>query len=154
MPNSDPDRPSVSPIHGQAGGRCSLEIRVDALVAELKLLPGVRFDMGWKTTTGIVLVGGGLAAAITLPLFIQPRSNTQNGACIANLKQIQGAIEQYALENKLEAPHRVSIADISGSTSKMIRPLINTDITCPRGGIYSITTVGEMPRCSHPEHTL
>ena len=98
-----------------------------------------------------VLVVGGL---IAFPLFWSPRAHAPDNSCIANLKQIQGAIEQYALENKLEAPHRVSIADISGSTSKMIRPLINTDITCPRGGIYSITTVGEMPRCSHPEHAL
>ena len=89
-----------------------------------------------------------MAAAITLPLFIQPRSNTQNGACIANLKQIQGALEQYALENKLEATNRISISDISGGADKFIRPMINVDLTCPGGGFYSVGTVAESPRCS------
>jgi hypothetical protein len=93
-----------------------------------------------------VLVVGGL---IAFPMVVKPRVNSQGNACIANLKQIQGAIEQYALENKLEASNRVSISDISGGTNwQTIRPMINVDLTCPGGGFYSVGTVAESPRCS------
>jgi hypothetical protein len=88
-----------------------------------------------------VLVVGGL---IAFPMVVKPRVNSQGNACIANLKQIQGA-----LENKLEASNRVSISDISGGTNwQTIRPMINVDLTCPGGGFYSVGTVAESPRCS------
>jgi hypothetical protein len=86
------------------------------------------------------------------PQHHQSADNTN--ACVANLNQVQGAIEMYALENKLEPTNRVAITDLSGGAEKYIRPLINTGLTCPAGGIYSVTTVGDPPKCSVPGHTL
>ena len=103
--------------------------------------------MGWKTRIGIFLGCGALIAAITVPSFTRRRFSPTN-ACIANLKQIQGAIEQYALEHKLGPTNRVKFRDISGGTDKFIRPSINVDLTCPAGGFYSIGTVAESPRCT------
>ncbi len=110
--------------------------------------------MGWKITTGIVLAGGALLAAVAIPNIIKARTTPCTNACVANLKQVQGAIELYALENKLEPTNRVSITDLSGGQEKPIRPLINAGMTCPAGGVYSVTTVGEPPRCSIPGHSL
>ena len=83
-----------------------------------------------------------------------PRSNTQTIGCIANLKQIQGAMEQWALETKRSTNDVVSITDISGSPTSYIKQLINQEMKCPVGGTYSLTTVGEVPRCSVAGHTL
>ena len=78
-----------------------------------------------------------------------------SSSCIANLKQIQGAVEQWALENKItNAAHRVTMADISGGADKYIKQSINTELKCPAGGAYSVTTVGEEPRCSVAGHSL
>ena len=89
---------------------------------------------------------------MTNPHFYQRVAHTN--ACIANLKQIQGAIEQYALEQKLGPTNRVKLRDISGGTDKFIRPRINLDLTCPQGGTYSIKTVEDAPRCSVTRHTI
>lgn len=74
--------------------------------------------------------------------------------CIANLRQIQGASEMWALENQLSPNAEVLITDISGISNRFIRGLINVDVKCQLGGTYSVTTVGENPRCSIPGHTL
>ena len=49
----------------------------------------------------IVVAIIGLLAAIAIPNFVKARTTAQKNACIANLKQIDGAKEQWALENKL-----------------------------------------------------
>jgi hypothetical protein len=110
--------------------------------------------MGWKITTGIVLAGGALLAAVAIPNIIKARTTPCTNACVANLKQIQGAIEIYGLENKLKPTNRISLAELSGGAEKYIRPLINTGLTCPAGGIYSVTTVGDPPKCSVPGHRM
>ena len=48
----------------------------------------------------IVVAIIGLLAAIAIPNFIRARTKAQENACINNLRQIDGAIQQWALENK------------------------------------------------------
>src|SRR5579871_5721695 len=48
----------------------------------------------------IVVAIIGLLAAIAIPNFVRARTTAQKNACIANLKQIDGAVQQWALENK------------------------------------------------------
>ena len=74
--------------------------------------------------------------------------------CIANLKQIQGATEQWALENHKTNGEPVTIWDISGSDTNYIKALINRDFKCPLGGTYKITTVDKNPTCTIPGHTM
>ena len=45
----------------------------------------------------IVVAIIGLLAAIAIPNFIKARTTSQKNACINNLKQIDGAIQQWAL---------------------------------------------------------
>jgi prepilin-type N-terminal cleavage/methylation domain-containing protein len=48
----------------------------------------------------IVVAIIGLLAAIAIPNFVRARTTSQKNACINNLRQIDGAKQQWALENK------------------------------------------------------
>ena len=48
----------------------------------------------------IVVAIIGLLAAIAIPNFVKARTASQTSACIANLKQIDGAKATWALEEK------------------------------------------------------
>lgn len=96
----------------------------------------------------IVVAIIGLLAAIAIPNFVKARTTAQTNACIANLKQIQGAIEQWALEEKKAPDAAVALTDISGGADKHIKGEINKDVKCPAGGTYTVTTVADDPTCS------
>src|ERR1700677_1325100 len=49
----------------------------------------------------IVVAIIGLLAAIAIPNFIRARTTSQQNACINNLRQIDGAKQQWALELKV-----------------------------------------------------
>jgi prepilin-type N-terminal cleavage/methylation domain-containing protein len=51
----------------------------------------------------IVVAIIGLLAAIAIPNFVKARQTAQKNACIRNLREIDGAKEQWALENKKSA---------------------------------------------------
>ncbi len=74
----------------------------------------------------IVVAIIGLLAAIAIPNFVRARTTSQMNACINNLRQIDGAIQQYALENKLAANAGVTTADIT--------PYLKNSVTCPSAG--------------------
>ena len=48
----------------------------------------------------IVVAIIGLLAAIAIPNFVRARTTSQQNACINNLRQLDGAVQQWALENK------------------------------------------------------
>jgi hypothetical protein len=78
---------------------------------------------------------------------VKARSTAQGNGCINNLRQIDGAKEQWALENKKKTGDTVTEADVA----QYIR---NGFPVCPQGGHYTIGSVGENPRCSIPGHSL
>jgi general secretion pathway protein G len=85
-----------------------------------------------------------MLAAIAIPNFVKARTTAQTNACINNLRQIDGAIQQWALDNKKTDDAHVTFNDIS--------PYLKTTLICPAGGTtfsdsYSITTVGQRPTC-------
>ena len=86
----------------------------------------------------IVVAIIGLLAAIAIPNFVKARTTAQTNACIANLKQIEGAIEQWALEQKKAPSATVTATDISGGSSNFIKAAINTELNCPAGGSYTV----------------
>src|SRR3974390_1052350 len=51
----------------------------------------------------IVVAIIGLLAAIAIPNFVRARTTAQQNACINNLRQIDGAKQQWALEQKANA---------------------------------------------------
>jgi prepilin-type N-terminal cleavage/methylation domain-containing protein len=91
----------------------------------------------------IVVAIIGLLAAIAIPNFVKARAASQKNACIANLKQIEGAKANWALENKKQNTDTPGVADLYGTTAYIrIEPL------CPGGGTYNINTVSDIPTCS------
>lgn len=96
----------------------------------------------------IVVAIIGLLAAIAIPNFVKARTTAQTNTCIANLRQISGAIQQWALETNKKGTDPVTLTDISGDATKQLKGAINTDIKCPAAGTYAVTTVDALPSCS------
>jgi len=72
----------------------------------------------------------------------------QLNACINNLRQIDAAKQQWALENDKTADAIPSAQDLLPYLSNMVFPV------CPSGGTYTINAVGVPPTCSVPGHVL
>jgi len=92
----------------------------------------------------IVVAIIGLLAAIAIPNFVRARTQSQKNACINNLRQIDSAIQTWALENKKDAAATVSFGAISG--------YLKSAVVCPAGGTtfgdsYTITDVKTKPLC-------
>jgi prepilin-type N-terminal cleavage/methylation domain-containing protein len=94
----------------------------------------------------IVVAIIGLLAAIAIPNFVRARTTSQMNACINNLRQIDGAKQQWALETKQATNATPSFSDISG--------YLKNSVLCPAGGStatfsssYSINNVGVKPTC-------
>jgi hypothetical protein len=98
----------------------------------------------------IAFVVGGVAA-IAVPNFVQARTTAQKNGCINNLRKIESAKQQWALENKKQSTDTPAMSDLQtylapGPDGKM--PV------CAQGGVYTVGSVGEKPTCSIPGHEL
>src|SRR2546426_10407199 len=60
----------------------------------------------------IVVAIIGLLAAIAIPNFVRARTTSQANACINNLRQFDGAQQQWALENKKQSGSTVTSGNI------------------------------------------
>ena len=97
----------------------------------------------------IVVAIIGLLAAIAIPNFIKAREYSQKNACIANLKQIDGAKNSWALENKKAATHTPVDTDLFGAAL-----YIRSKPACPADGTYTLADVANKPTCSIGGHTI
>jgi len=94
----------------------------------------------------IVVAIIGLLAAIAIPNFVSARARAQANACINNLKQIDGAAGQFALEQGKKTGDTINFpVDLT--------PYIKLNAAsslpaCPAGGTYSDGKVGDQPQCS------
>jgi len=91
----------------------------------------------------IVVAIIGLLAAIAIPNFVKARAASQKNACIANLKQIEGATATWALETKAAIGAAPATTDLYGSTN-----YIRIEPECPGGGTYTLAAVTGRPTCS------
>src|SRR3954462_14512905 len=91
----------------------------------------------------IVVAIIGLLAAIAIPNFVKARAASQKNACIANLKQMDGAKATWALEQKKVVTDTPVDTDLFGSTQ-----YIRDKPECPGGGTYSLDVVGNKVSCS------
>ncbi len=97
----------------------------------------------------IVVLIIGILLAIAVPNFIKARENSRAKSCIANLKQIDSAKEQYAMDNKLNNGAAVTLADLVGANG-----YIKSTPVCPSGGTYTVGAIGTAPTCDQPGHVL
>jgi len=92
-----------------------------------------------------------LLAAIAIPNFVKARTASQKTACIANLKQIDGAKATWAMEMKKSSTATPVNTELYGSTL-----YIREEPGCPGGGSYTLNAVDTKPTCtlSTEGHTL
>jgi hypothetical protein len=86
--------------------------------------------------------------AIAIPNFVKARDTAQMNACINNLRQIDAAKNEWALENNKKSTDTPTQNDLTHYMKNGQFP------TCPKGGVYSIGPAGEPPTCSIPGHQL
>jgi hypothetical protein len=81
-----------------------------------------------------------LYAAIAIPSFARARETSQLSACINNMRMIDGATDQWAIEN----------AKVEGDVPRPsdVNAYLRVVPTCPAGGIYTYNPVGSEPACS------
>jgi hypothetical protein len=94
-----------------------------------------------------------LIAGWAIPNFIRARATPASNACVNNLRLIDSAKAQWALEH-----HKTNGAPV---TWKDVLPYIGRGAEgemprCPEGGIYILGKIGEPPKCSMGgrQHTL
>ena len=92
----------------------------------------------------IVVAIIGLLAAIAIPNYREARVRTQMRACICNLRLIDGAIDEWAMEARKASGQAVTYDDI--------RIYMKHAVACPAGGkifgdSYAISTVDEPAAC-------
>lgn len=98
----------------------------------------------------IVVLIIGILLAIAVPNFMKARESSRTKACQSNLRQIDSAKEQYAMDNRLaEGAAAPAMTDLVG-TDKYIK---STPL-CPSSGTYTIGAIGTNPTCSQTGHTL
>jgi prepilin-type N-terminal cleavage/methylation domain-containing protein len=110
----------------------------------------------------IVVLIIGILLAIAIPNFVAARESSRAKACVANLKQIDSAKQQSAMDNKLSGSDTSAFAvdgttvtapettPGSGGTYQLVGPTayIRAIPVCPEGGVYTPATVANEPFCS------
>ncbi|MDP8298965.1 MAG: prepilin-type N-terminal cleavage/methylation domain-containing protein [Candidatus Tantalella remota] len=95
----------------------------------------------------IVVAIIGLLAAIAIPNFMKARERAQTNACIANLKQFDGAKSLLALDDSMSTGEDIEMSDL-------VTSYIKRTPVCPAGGTYTIGAVGTTPTCDVANHVL
>jgi prepilin-type N-terminal cleavage/methylation domain-containing protein len=102
----------------------------------------------------IVVAIIGLLAAIAIPNFVRARESAQTNTCINNLRQIDGAKQQWALETRQQGTATMTSTEIgpylgrAGTASNLVCPSGGT--TANWGNSYgsSLGTVSVSPQCA------
>jgi prepilin-type N-terminal cleavage/methylation domain-containing protein len=100
----------------------------------------------------IVVAIIGLLAAIAIPNFIRARATSQANACINNLRQIDAAINEWALEQGKS--NGATVSNVQTVSSYIKLNSASGVPGCPAGGTYTTSTVGATPQVNCTLSTL
>lgn len=117
------------------------DMRVTTLLHDRPMNPQLN---GATMLTAPALVG--MLAAIALPSFQKARTAARENACVNNLRQLDAAKDQWAIEEGKRTGDEVTFDNVS----EFLRGVP----VCPQGGQYTLNTVGEDPVCTVPGHEL
>jgi prepilin-type N-terminal cleavage/methylation domain-containing protein len=106
-----------------------------------KIIPRAGFTL---VEIMIVVAIIGLLAAIAIPNFVKARATSQANACINNMRQIDAAVSEFALEQGKTTGSAVNYPNdltpyIKLNSGSSIPP-------CPAGGRYTVYTIGALPQ--------
>jgi prepilin-type N-terminal cleavage/methylation domain-containing protein len=95
----------------------------------------------------IVVLIIGILVAIAVPNFIRARESARARACVRNLRQIDSAKEQYAMDNRLaQGATMPALSALCGNgTTTYIK---GSAPSCPSSGTYTVNNLGTDPTCS------
>ena len=94
----------------------------------------------------IVVALIGLLATIATPTWVRARTNSQMNTCVNNLRQIDGAKQQWALETKQSTNAIPGYSDISGYLKNSVScPTAGSDTSF--GGSYEVNNIATPPAC-------
>ncbi len=89
----------------------------------------------------IVVLIIGILLGIAVPQFIQAREVSRHRTCLSNLKKMDEAKEQRAMELRLNTGAATTMADL-------VPAYIRRAPSCPSGGAYTANVVGTNPTCT------
>jgi prepilin-type N-terminal cleavage/methylation domain-containing protein len=98
----------------------------------------------------IVVAIIGMLAAIAIPNFVKARASSQANACINNLRQIDAAKQQWALENNqlpTASPDSTALQGYMGRATAGTLPSCPLDSTRAFSASYTINAVNALPVC-------
>jgi prepilin-type N-terminal cleavage/methylation domain-containing protein len=97
----------------------------------------------------IVVAIIGLLAAIAIPSFVKARATSQANACINNLRQIDGAANEWAMDTGQTTGASCWLFRNLSSYLSGIPNIASGNYVCPAGGNYiDPITIGNNPTCS------
>jgi prepilin-type N-terminal cleavage/methylation domain-containing protein len=92
----------------------------------------------------IVVAIIGMLAAIAVPNWVRARTQSQKGTCINNLRQIDAAVQEWAVNNNQPPSATPAFTEISS--------YLKSSVVCPAGGMtfsdsYQLNGVTSKPTC-------
>jgi prepilin-type N-terminal cleavage/methylation domain-containing protein len=91
----------------------------------------------------IVVAIIGLLCAMAIPSFVRARENSRQKVCVNNLRQLDGAKDQAAIENNIGTGDDVSVyVELYLKAGVPVCPVNKTD--------YILNLTGEPPECDSP----
>ncbi len=97
----------------------------------------------------IVVAIIGLLAVMAIPAFARSRARSAQTLCISNLRHIDEAKAQWALDTRRGLGVRPHDDDLFGPTL-----YLRTKPQCPAGGEYDLGKIKEPPTCTVAGHEL
>jgi len=85
----------------------------------------------------------GLLATMAVPSLVRARDLSQISVCLNNLRQIDGAKTQHALEANLHNGDTVNPSDLDKYLKRAF-----SDMLDPAGGDYEVNEIGTSPTCT------
>jgi outer membrane lipoprotein-sorting protein len=120
---------------------------ITSTIKDIELNPALSADdFDYPVPRGVRLIR--IPRAATPTSTASSTEASQRNACINNLRQIDAAKNEWALEKGKANGTLVTEADITPYIMGGVLP------KCPAGGTYTIGKVGEKPTCSIPGHEL
>lgn len=94
-----------------------------------------------------MLIIAGLVVVAAVPKFIESQKESRTTLCIANLRTIESAKQQWAADKKKTVDDEPRATDLFGPSS-----YVKSTPVCPSGGVYKLKKVKDRPTCSIEGH--